>query len=187
MQRLPARTPAELTSAQRELYDLIAGGPRTAALVSVIDAEGALTGPFNAMLECPELGTALQEVGARIRYGSNLAPRLRELIILVVAAHWHSRYEQYGHEATARSVGLNEEEIASLRGGAVPTTLSATERSSVYLARELLAGRDVADELYDDVSSTLGSSGLFALSTIVGYYSTLAMQLRLYRIEPPRH
>lgn len=47
--------------------------------------------------------------------------------------------------------------------------------------RHLLDG-DVPDEVYDAVVARLGASLLFELSTLVGYYATLPLQMRLFRV-----
>jgi hypothetical protein len=99
--------PADLDDQQRALYDAIAGGPRAAGprLFALTDAAGRLNGPFNAMLFAPEVGTALQDLGAAIRYRSSLTARIREMAILAVAAHWDSAFERYAHEAVGRAAG----------------------------------------------------------------------------------
>ncbi len=78
--RLPWFAPDELAPDARELYERIVGGPRTqvARAFPLTDDTGRLNGPFNAMLLSPAIGNALQELGAAIRYRSNLAgPRAR--------------------------------------------------------------------------------------------------------------
>ncbi len=104
------------------MYDAITGGPRTAGptLFELTDEAGALNGPFNAMLVSPQVGNALQQLGAAIRYQSGLSGRIRELAILMVASHWGSEFERYAHEPVARSVGVRESEIEDLRDGRTP-------------------------------------------------------------------
>jgi 4-carboxymuconolactone decarboxylase len=85
--RLDLIAPAELDPAQRALYDAITGGPRAsqAGTVPITDADGRLLGPFAVMLLAPEVGNAMQQVGAKIRFGAALTGRERELAILSVA------------------------------------------------------------------------------------------------------
>jgi 4-carboxymuconolactone decarboxylase len=138
--RIPKLPPAELDDEQRALYDAIAGGRRAQGrqLFRLSDADGCLEGPFNAFLLQPRLGSALQALGAAVRYETALDDRSREIAILVVAAHWHSDFERYAHEAVAR-----------------------------------------------EAAAELGADGLFELLTLVGYYATLALQLRVFRVPAP--
>jgi len=111
--------PSALDAEQRSLYDAIAGGRRAQGpqLFRLADAEGRLEGPFNAFLLQPRLGSALQALGASVRYDTGVDDRSREIAILVVAAHWRSDFEWYAHEAVGRSAGLGEAELAALREG----------------------------------------------------------------------
>ena len=97
--RLPNPTPDELSPEQRALYDEIAGGPRSAGprLFELVDQAGRLNGPFGIMLHSPAVGSALQALGAAVRYRSVLPDRIRELAVLAVAAHWTSEFELYAH------------------------------------------------------------------------------------------
>ncbi len=65
------------------------------------------------------------------------------------------------------------------------TTLPADERLVARLTRELLDAGDLGDESYDEAVDTLGLPQLFELLTLVGYYDTLALQLRVFRVPAP--
>jgi 4-carboxymuconolactone decarboxylase len=185
LRRLP---PAELSDEQKEVYDAITGGPRSGgpSPVSLTDSEGGLHGPFNAMLLSPPLGDALQALGAAIRYRSGLTDRIREMAILAVAAHYDSAFERYAHEAIALGQGLSDEEVADLRSPDRPLGLEdRAEEIALRTVRTLLRHRDLDDGLYREASGVLGPDGLFELSTLVGYYATLALQLQLFRVGLP--
>jgi 4-carboxymuconolactone decarboxylase len=184
---LPHYLPDELDDAQRELYDAIAGGPRAARPrpFPLTDGQGRLNGPFNAMLAAPPLGQALQRLGAAVRYESSLSGRVREMAILTVAAHWESEYERYAHEPAALSAGLTEGEIALLRSGDLPELNDDNERSAVSLVSAMLRDGDVDDETYAAAVSVIGDRAAFELATLVGYYATLALQLRVFRVGLP--
>ena len=117
--RIGKLEPSALDAEQRSLYDAIAGGRRAQGpqLFRLADPEGRLEGPFNAFLLQPRLGSALQALGASVRYDTGLDDRSREIAILVVAAHWRSDFEWYAHEAVGRAAGLGDAELAALREG----------------------------------------------------------------------
>ncbi|MGC7096015.1 hypothetical protein ACPZ19_15185 [Amycolatopsis lurida] len=73
MTRLPHLRPDDLDDDQRALYDAITGGPRAGGPVALTDDAGRLAGPFNAMLVVPAAGSALQRLGAAIRYETLLS------------------------------------------------------------------------------------------------------------------
>ncbi len=188
--RLDPFVPAELDAEQRALYDTIVGGPRASGGQSfaLTDAAGRLNGPFNAMLTAPPLGTALQQVGAVIRYRTTLTPRVRELAILTVAARWDSEFERYAHEPLGAAAGLTPDEIETLRQGGTPALNDAAERAAMALVRAAVTAEDVDDESYAAAVAALGVRMVFELVTLIGYYATLALQLRVFRVgAPPTH
>lgn len=185
--RLPQLKPAELTAEQRTLYDEIAGGPRAAGpqLFELTDEQGRLNGPFGAMLLSPPVGGALQSLGTAIRYGSSLPPRLRELAVLAVAAHWGSEFERYAHEPLALQAGLSEAQVRAVAAGAPVELEDPVERAALLVVRALLSAGDLSDEQWDACRVVLEPRDLVELTTLVGYYATLALQLRVFRVGVP--
>ena len=100
------------------------------------------------MLYAPEVGHALQELGAAIRFRANLSPRVREMAILVVAQAWDSGYERASHEPIGREAGLTEPEIEALRVGADPGFADEQERIAYQVVRALAGPADLDDEQY---------------------------------------
>lgn len=180
--RVPPFTPEQLTGAQRELYDTVAGGPRAQGPqhFALTRSDGSLRGPFNAFLLAPELGGALQGVGAAIRYRGALTHRAREIAILLVSAHWDSAFEREAHEAVGAAAGLTERELAALRVGDA-SAFDGVEAVVAKVTSQLLDG-DLDDALWTEASVTLGTEVIFELTTLVGYYATLALQLRVFRV-----
>jgi 4-carboxymuconolactone decarboxylase len=184
--RIPKLEPSALDDDQRSLYDAIAGGRRAQGpqLFRLADAEGRLEGPFNAFLLQPRLGSALQALGASVRYETGLDDRSREIAILVVASLWRSDFEWYAHEAVGRSAGLDDAELAAIRDGhheALPGPEAVLARTTAALVTR----SDLDDAEYREAVDRLGTAGLFELLTLVGYYATLALQLRVFRIPAP--
>lgn len=175
MKRLPSKPPAHLDADARALYEKITAGPRG---TSMLDDAGGLVGPFNAMLLSPPVGDALQELGAAIRYRSGLSARAREIAILVVAGHWDSAFELRVHEEIGRGLGLTEDELAALRTGAALELADPGEDAVLRVTRALVTRADLDDAEY----AQLGESVVFELTTLVGYYTTLALQLRVFRV-----
>ena len=183
--RAPRLTPDLLTPDQRALYDEICGGPRASAdrPAGPVDAAGALTGPFNAMLLSPPVGGPLQRLGAALRYESGLPDITRELVILAVAAHHDSAYERAAHQRVAGRLGVDEDAFAAIEAGETPSAYPESG-AALDLARALLRGDLPDDEAFAQARADLGVAAIFELSTLVGYYSTLAIQLALFDVRP---
>ncbi|WP_371775731.1 carboxymuconolactone decarboxylase family protein [Streptomyces sp. NBC_01438] len=187
-ERLERLTPERLSAPQRTTYRAITGGPRSAGPQGfrLTDRAGALHGPFNAMLLSPRVGFALQELGSAVRYETSLPGRVREAAVLAVATFHMCAFERYVHEAAGAQAGLTANEITALRQAA-PHGIFRDSREDLALrvVVALLHERDLDDGLYAEATEELGEAALFELSTLVGYYSLLALQMRVFRVQPP--
>lgn len=178
--RLPWLRPGELDEEQREYYDRLLNSPRDRA--AYVDDEGRLHGAFNARLLDPPVGTAIQQLGAALRFGGKLTAGQREIVILTVA-QWHrSDFEWHGHAHGARTAGLTDDQLAALRAGSDVPGLSPPERLAREVAWTLLRTNDLSDAEFDAAQAVLGLPALFDVISLVGHYSHTALALRVWRV-----
>lgn len=95
MARIPLFPSANMDAAQRAVLDKVLTGPR-----------GRIQGPLRAALHNPELADKWQALGALLRYGTSLPPRLSEIAILVTGRACHSPFEWYAHRIQGQKAGL---------------------------------------------------------------------------------
>ena len=178
--------PADLDGDRLALYRSITEGPRAQGprLFDLVSDDGVLLGPFNEFLLRPALGDALQRVGAAVRYAGSLGGRAREMAILVVAAHWDSAFERHAHEPIGEAAGLTGEEIAELRDRAASFTDPA-EQAAYDVVRALLQTGGLDDAAYAAAAGQLAEAEIFELTTLVGYYGTLAQVMRVFGVGAP--
>lgn len=181
--RIRALAPPDMDDAQRALYAAITGGPRSRGPqhFALTEPGGELRGPFDGFLRSPAVGTAAQELGAAIRFRTSLTDRGREIAILLVAARTRSAFEREAHEAVGRAAGLTDGELAALRheDGSAFAGDEAVVADTVI---GLLDG-DLDDSRWASARDAVGERGLFELTTLVGYYAMLALQLRVFRVD----
>ena len=173
----------ELDDRQRDYYDQLMAGPRDSS--SLADDKGRLFGAFNPRLLDPPVGTAIQELGAALRFGAQLPARSREIVILEVARSERCEYEWSAHVKAARKAGLSETEIEAVRTGAITPSLSAQEAVVRLITQALATGGDLSDEQFAVAEQTIGLVQLFDVISLVGHYQHTAMALRVWR-TPPR-
>jgi 4-carboxymuconolactone decarboxylase len=185
--RIPWPTPDELDPAQREIHASITGGPRSGEpAFALTDDEGRLHGPFNLMLAAPGPGLALSELGAALRFRTSLSARVREVAILTLSVLHRSSFEWYAHEAVARRIGMTDEEIAAL-AALVPADTFDTAERAVQAAVQGLVGRgDLGAAEFAALESALGTEGTVELVILTGYYSLLALAMRVMRTPLPQ-
>jgi 4-carboxymuconolactone decarboxylase len=181
--RLDLIPPADLTDGQRAVYEAITGGPRAsqAGTVPVTDESGRLLGPFAVMLLTPEVGNAMQQVGAKIRFSTGLSERQRELGILAVAGTLRCDFERLAHEPAALRAGLTQAQVNAVLAGQVPAGLADDEALTCKLAQVMATERNLPDGDYEAGTAALGRERLAELTWLVGYYSALALSLAVFR------
>ncbi len=165
----------DLDDRQGAVFDAIAAGPR-----------GSVPWIFHLFLESPDLATRIQELGAFCRYGTSLSPDLSELTILIVARHWDAEYEWSIHESEARKAGLAEPIIAALRNDERPAFDDAAAELVYEFCTKYLRDNDVSDALFAKATAHFGRKTIVELAAVLGYYSMLAMAIRIFRLPPER-
>lgn len=172
--RLPALDPMALTPAQQRVHDAITAGPR-----------GKVQGPLQVWLQSPELADKAQALGAFCRFGTSLPPRLSELAILVMGAHWQAGFEWAAHAPIAASAGLEPAAIEAVRRGETPVLADAPARVVHAFASELLTRRRVSDATYADAVAVLGQQAVVELVGILGYYTLISMTIVAFDVALP--
>ena len=163
----------ELDQRQKAVFDAIAAGPR-----------GAVPWIFHLYLESPDLAARVQELGAFCRYRTGLPRHLSELAILIVAHHWSAEYEWRVHESEARKAELSDEMITAIRSGERPAFEDADAGLIYAFCTEYLRNNDVSDALFARAIMRFGRRTVVELTGILGYYSMLAMAIRIFRLPP---
>ena len=182
--RLAPRNPSRLDESGRAVYDRIIAS-RSQGRTSpfpLVDADGALVGPFNAMVAAPHVGGPLAELGAALRYRGHLTDRARELSILTVAARRNSDFEWQSHYGIAANLGITVDVLDAIHDGVDPSLTDPTERVVVAGAARLLEGSELDDAEYRGLVELIGEDGLIELVVLVGYYELLARLLRVLRV-----
>ncbi len=151
----------------------------------VVGADGALAGPFNAFVHAPGVGGWLSGLGAELRFGTAIDPRLRELAILTVSAAWKAEFEWFAHAGLTRAHGVGEAVIEAIARGEDPAFESPGERTVYRLARELTRGARLDEETFEAGRRLLGDAGMVEMITLCGYYTLVSYLLNALEVEPP--
>lgn len=164
----------DMTPDQRKVADAILAGPRK-----------SLDGPFAAMLHSPAMADRLQELGAAVRFNTNLPERIRELAILLVARHWRAQFEWVVHRELAIKTGLAETICNAIAERQRPAEMDRAEEATYDFCRALLETGSVTDTLFARVKGEFGEAGAIDIIATVGYYSTVSFLLNVDDYPPP--
>ena len=174
MNRLPDLPREAMTNEQQRIHDEILLGPR-----------GRVEGPLKIWLNSPGLAELAQKLGAYIRFGSHLPPRLSELAIIVTGAHYKAEYEWFAHVRFAHEAGIPEAVTEAIRKGETPELPDADQRIVHAVAVELTRDHKLSDATFNEAVEVLGLPALVDLIVVVGYYGMVSLTLNTFEIPTP--
>jgi 4-carboxymuconolactone decarboxylase len=178
--------PDELDPRLREVHDGIAGlVTKEQGRIVILDDDGALVGPFAAMLRFPTFGVPALFLQRAVAAEARLDPIVREVAILTVGSAYDARYLLYAHEQTAAEVGLPVPHIATLASGGRPCGMRDEQAIAHDVARALTSGRTLPASTYDRAIELLGQDGVGELVFLIGSYCLIAMVLNCFDVPVP--
>jgi 4-carboxymuconolactone decarboxylase len=184
--RLPLIAPSDLTPEQRPLYeDMKAGISAKYRSFRTMGDDGTILGPWGAWLHEPELGTAIWRVTKAMTRFRHLPESSRQIVILVVGAHFKAEYEIYAHSSVARAAGINDQQITTITAGYRPLGLTGAEETAYDVATTLLKGGVLDASIYRRAMDMFGQLGTQELIYLVGHYCFVSMTLNGFDIPIP--
>lgn len=164
---------SELTAEQATVFkDLVAG-------------RGALLTPYKIWIHSPKLAAALENVGTFLNKQSSLTEREIELAVCIIANHWSGEYVWTQHVRRFPRLGFSQAVIDAIRAGEIPALDDERERAVCELARSAMQPGAGPDDVFDRAAQLLGRDGIAEVLALLGYYSSVAMAVKLHRVPVP--
>ncbi len=164
-----------MTPEQRRLNDAIAGSR----------GGGPAKGPFALWLRTPELAAHANAFGSFLRAGTSVPPNLIELAILVIARAYTAQYEWHAHISAWHKLGLDPAIAEAIRNRKKPALKTEEDRIVFTYTTELIENRKVADTTYARAVEVLGEQMVLDLTTIIGFYTMVALVLVAIQVDIP--
>lgn len=157
-----------------------------AAIEAVIGGRGRIPGPYRIWLHSPIMMQRLERLGTFLVNESSLKPREQELAILAIAAHWHGNFVFTVHARVARGQGVPDSAIEDIRAGRMPTLDDKREAAVVEIALTAADRDPASDAVFARAIAALGEESLADLLVFLGYYSAVAIAMKLHRVPVPQ-
>ncbi len=159
---------------------------QTRALESLLSGpRGRVPTPYKVWLHSPKLAGPMGQLGTFLLTGSSLSELEVTLAVLIVARHWRSDYVFGQNARTARRLGLADAAIAAIGAGEPPELDSPRLQAIHDAARAAECEEAASDETFTRIVETIGRDGLAELLALIGYYSAVAVAMRLHRLPLP--
>ena len=175
MARLPVLTRDKAPEAFLDAFDA-----ETADTGGVVDS-----GPGSVMIYSPEMRRRANHFVGYFREVTDLPHKLQELAMLLTARHMDCQYIWYAHAARGREQGLSDTLVDALRDRKPLPEMPADEATLVAYANELFNNRRVSEETHQAAMEQFGARWLIELTTMMGYYTTLAYNANSFEIDLP--
>lgn len=184
--RLPPLPPETLSPELREVHDgIVSLVAQAQEHIVMLDSQGALVGPFPALLHFPRFGIPAALFQRAIETEARLPNALRQVAILTVGANFGARYELYAHEITGVHAGLSPSKVATLASGNRPPDLSEEEALVYDIAQCLLSRSILPSSIYERGKQLLGPDGVGELAYLIGGYCLLSVLLNCFDVPVP--
>ena len=164
MSRFPLIQPDRMTKRQRAQYDRFPSNLTRGLL-----------------LADPRLSEALPALANALR-ASSLDAKLREAVIVRVAALQNSAYEQMQHAEQVLRVGWSEAEVEAIKVGDARRLSPDAAAVLAFVDQAVRAGQ-VDDDAFARVKAVLAPSDIAAVILLVGHYMMVARFTAILRIK----
>jgi 4-carboxymuconolactone decarboxylase len=125
-----------------------------------------------------------------LRFGETLLtqlqldPELRELAILLVAAHTGAEYEWVQHVGIAKAIGVDDRRISAVEHGELDAScFDADTRVLLRFVSEVLDGPRAGEETFTALRERFSAREIVELLLVVGSYQMLARAMTTLDID----
>ena len=175
MPRTPTVTRDQVPENLREAFD-----HETAATGGTVTG-----GPGSVMIHSPEMRKRANALVNYLRDESSLPKKLQELTMILTARTMDCQYIWHAHAARSREQGISAEFVEALRAGKPLPQLQPDEQVVVNYVTEVFQNHRVEDSTWQAAVDLLGPLGVTELTTLMGYYTTLAFNANAFQIDTP--
>ena len=174
MTRILEIPPEKLTSAQAKVFEQLTAG------------RGRILGPYKIWIHSPTVASGMERIGTFLNKNASLSKREVEIGILVIAQHWQGDYVRQAHIREGKAAGLSEETIDAILAGADPKLTDAHERAVHRFAAALVGDGKLSDADFAEIEKVLGRDGIAEVLVLLGYYTSVALAMKVHEVPIPQ-
>ena len=173
MDRLLDVSPEQLTAEQKSIFERLVAG------------RGRILGPYRVWIHSPTIASGMEQIGTFLNKRSSLSEREVEMVIIMIARHWQGDYVQTAHVRMGKKVGLPDAVIDALVAGNDPKLSDPHEAAVYQFANAMIASRKVPDPEFAEIETVLGRPGIAEVLVLLGYYTSVAMAMKVHEVPIP--
>ena len=175
MARTPDVTREQIPEKYREAFDHEVA----------ISKSATENGPGSVMINSPEMRKRANHLVFYFREESELPQKIQEMAMILTARKMDCQYIWFAHAARAREQGIPDAFVDALRDKKPLPKLSGAEQIVVDYSTELFATNRVSAATFKAALDHFGAQLLTELTTMMGYYSMLALNVNAFEVDVP--
>lgn len=173
MSRILDVTPDQLTAEQKKVFEQLVAG------------RGRILGPYRVWIHSPTIASGMEQIGTYLNKRATLSTREVEMVIVMIARHWQGDYVQAAHVKMGKEVGLSQAVIDALLAGTEPPLTDPHEKAVHRFAAAMIASRKLPDAEFAELEKALGRPGIAEVLVLIGYYTSVAMAMKVHEVPIP--
>ena len=142
-------------------------------------------GPGSVMINSPEMRKRANHLVFYFREESELPLNIQELLMIMTARAKDCQYIWFAHAAGARKQGISDAFVDALRDKKPLPKLQDAEQIVVDYAKQLFDTNRVSEGTFKAALDHFGPQLLTELTTMMGYYSMLALNVNAFDVDVP--
>jgi 4-carboxymuconolactone decarboxylase len=174
MSRIKEIAPGEMTAEQTMVFEELTAG------------RGRILTPYKVWIHSPKVAAGMEHIGTFLNKRSSLSTREVEICIILIARHWHGDYVLDAHIRGAREAGVPEAAIEAICSDVDPKLTDPHERAVYAFAASLVTGVKPTDKEFGEIEAVLGRAGIAEVLVLLGYYTSVALAMKVHEVPIPK-
>jgi 4-carboxymuconolactone decarboxylase len=139
---------------------------------------------WEELLRSPELLLTVNAMREYVEYKPALAPRIRELVIMLAGRQSSTDFMWNSHYPVAIKTGISPEILKAIAEGRQPTGMPEDEEVVFEFCDELHRNQSVSDATYAKALAKFGEQGVVDIVGVYGWYSMWALMNKVWQRPP---
>ena len=173
MSRLEDIAPDAMSAAQKQVFDQLVAG------------RGRILAPYRVWIHSHEVASRMESLGTYLNKRSTLSRREVEIAILVIARHWNSPYVINAHIREGMDAGLTRAAVDAILAGRDPALADPHEKAVHAFSAEVVGGDKLSDARFAELARALRRDSLAELLVLLGYYTSVALAMKVHDMPVP--
>ncbi|MEZ2127802.1 MULTISPECIES: carboxymuconolactone decarboxylase family protein [unclassified Sinorhizobium] len=159
-------------------------GEQERILTRLESGRGKVLTPYKIWIHCAGVADGMEVLGTYLNTTGSITEAEREIAILMTAVFWKSPFVIHAHARHGRKAGIDERAVEAMLAGSRAVFSDQRQQAVHDLVSDSLEGGSIEDETFARYEAVLGRSGIAQFVSLVGYYTSVSIAMRMHEVVP---